>query len=81
MSRKLYDLVGETQSVGPPGPGRRYPAGLRERMVAWAEGERRRGRRWREVADDLGVPGTKLTRWCEESPKLVPVVVRPDVSA
>ncbi len=80
MRGKLDDLLGELRAAGPRGPGRRYPRALRERMVAWANRERRRGRRWQEIATELGVRSATLTRWCGEPPEFVPVVVQAEVS-
>lgn len=81
MKPKLQDLRGELEAAGPRGPGRRYPRELRERITGWADGERRRGRDWHAIADDLGLRRGVLERWCSAPAELVPVVVRHDTSA
>lgn len=41
MKPKLQEVRTALESEGPRGPGRRYSPELRERVTAWADGERR----------------------------------------
>jgi transposase-like protein len=78
MDRELQDLR-RRLSVIPRGRGRRFPAVLRERIVAWTAARRRRGDWWCELARELGVPANTLKRWstprAEEARPLRPVQV------
>jgi len=56
------------------GVGRRYPADVRGRVVAWMASERAGGRSWSALSDELGIPATTLMRW-SSLPRALPVVV------
>ena len=60
------------------GRGRRYPAELRARVVAWARGRRAAGASWEEIKRELGQQFDTVRRWCvdgSETKALVPVRV------
>jgi len=62
MDRELQDLLRRLSAI-PRGRGRRVPAELRERIVAWTAPRRARGAWWRELSRSLGVPAKTLKRW------------------
>lgn len=59
---ELRDLRRRLDAV-PRGRGRRFPAPLRERVVAWVTARRARGVGWRELSRELGVPARTLEHW------------------
>lgn len=83
MSRtRLPEILAALEALGPRARGHRYPAALRDEIVAWVHQERRRGRAWHELSARLGLRPTTLQRWCgppPRSPRARPVVVRPEV--
>jgi transposase-like protein len=80
LDRELRDLRHRLGEI-PRGRGRRVPAALRERIVAWIATRRAHGDEWRELARALGMPAQTLTRWAardvghERSVVLRPVAV------
>lgn len=48
--------------------GQRYPAELRERIVALATAMRANGMGWSGISAKLGLHGETLRRWCGEKP-------------
>ena len=62
MDRELQDLLRRLSAI-PRGRGRRFPAELRERIVAWTAARRARGAWWCELSRALGVPAKTLKRW------------------
>lgn len=54
-------------SVGPRGPGRRYPAELRTEALEIAAARRKTGASTRAVAKELGIPEVTLKRWAESA--------------
>jgi len=46
------------------GRGTRYPAELRERVVAWALSRRRAGASWRSIKAELGQKFDTVRQWC-----------------
>ena len=78
---RLKEILAALAALGPRGRGQRYPAALREGIVAWVHAERRRGRAWPELSARLGLRPTTLQRWCGEPSRPTrarPVVVRPE---
>ena len=67
------------------GRGRRYPAGLRERITVYARSRRDEGEGWATISDELAVPWETLRRWTlgpKPSTAMVPVeVIAPAVVA
>ena len=70
------------------GRGKRYPAGLRGRVVAWARQRRSAGASWEEVKRELGQRGDTIRRWCRmvDAPlprtrALVPVRIVPQYNS
>lgn len=51
------------------GRGRRFPAALRERIIAWTVARRAGGAAWSELARELGVPAGTLKRWLTPRPE------------
>lgn len=75
--RELRELRHHLGAI-PRGRGRRIPAALRERVIAWTTTRRRRGAAWRELARELGVPAGTLTRWLARRPEHTPrMALRP----
>jgi hypothetical protein len=78
MDRELQDLRRRLSAI-PRGRGRRIPAVLRERIMAWTATRRARGDWWCELARPLGIPASTLKRWstphAEEARPLRPVQV------
>lgn len=66
--RQLRDLRRRLDAV-PRGRGRRFPAPLRERVVAWVMAQRARGVGWRELSHELGVPARTLEHWAALRPE------------
>jgi hypothetical protein len=66
--RKLQDLRRRLDTI-PRGRGRRFPAALRERIVAWTAERRARGDEWCELSRELGIPAGTLKRWTTPSPE------------
>jgi hypothetical protein len=62
MDRELQDLLRRLSAI-PRGRGRRVPAELRERIVAWTAACRARGAWWCELSRALGVPAKTLKGW------------------
>lgn len=62
MDRKLQDLRRRLDTI-PRGRGRRFPAALRERIVAWTAERRACGEGWCELSRELGIPAGTLKRW------------------
>jgi hypothetical protein len=58
----------EAHFGGRPGPGDRYPEGLRGLAVEVAAAELARGRRLGEVAEALGVGAATMRRWLGSVP-------------
>jgi hypothetical protein len=73
LDRELRDLRHHLGAI-PRGRGRRIPAALRARVIAWTAARRRRGAGWRELARELGVPAGTLTRWLAPRPAHASVV-------
>jgi hypothetical protein len=46
------------------GRGKRYPAALRARVVAWAVERRRGGASWEAIKRELGQEYDTVRRWC-----------------
>lgn len=46
------------------GRGKRYPAELKGRVVAWAQERRAAGAAWPVIADELGLGLDTVRRWC-----------------
>jgi hypothetical protein len=67
MDRELQDLRRRLAGVS-RGRGRRYPALVRERILAWAAARRPREDWWRELSDELGIPEKTLQRWAASRP-------------
>jgi len=67
LDRELRDLRHHLGAI-PRGRGRRIPAALRARVIAWTAARRRRGAGWHELARELGVPAGTLTRWLAPRP-------------
>jgi hypothetical protein len=67
MDRELRDLRRQLDAI-PRGRGRRFPAPLRERLVAWVTARRVRGDWWCELARELGIPAGTLQRWATPRP-------------
>jgi hypothetical protein len=65
--RELQDLRRRLGTI-PRGRGRRFPADVRERIVAWAAERRVRGDWWCELSRELGVPARTLKRWATPRP-------------
>jgi transposase-like protein len=77
LDRELRDLRHHLGAI-PRGRGRRFPAALRERVIAWTAARRTRGAGWRELARELGVPAGTLQRWLTPRPERAPpVALRP----
>jgi transposase len=80
--RELQDLRRRLGTL-PRGSGRRFPAALRERIIAWTVERRARGAWWCELSRELGVPAQTLKRWATRRPdralSLRPVDVIDDV--
>jgi len=60
------------------GRGKRYPAELRSRVVAWARKQHAAGTSWEEIKRELGQQFDTVRRWCVdagETKALVPVRV------
>lgn len=75
--RELRDLRHHVGAI-PRGRGRRFPAALRERLIAWAVARRARGAGWSELARELGVPAVTLQRWLTPRPeRMRQVTLRP----
>lgn len=73
LDRELRELRHQLGAI-PRGRGRRIPAALRARVIAWTAPHRARGARWRELARALGVPAGTLTRWLASPPERAPAV-------
>ena len=73
LDRELRDLRHHLGAI-PRGRGRRIPAALRARVIAWTAARRRRGAGWHELARELGVPAGTLTRWLAPRPEHAPLV-------
>ena len=68
------------------GRGKRYPAELRTRVVAWAVRQRAGGASWEEIKRELGQEFDTVRRWCVGSKApmsraLVAVRVMPEPAA
>lgn len=63
MTRESVLLKREI-SRGERGRGKRYPAELRGRVAAWAQGRREAGASWVDVAQELGLGLDTVRRWC-----------------
>ena len=75
--RELRDLRHHLGAI-PRGRGRRFPAALRERILAWTVARRARGAGWSELARALGVPAATLQRWLTPRPeRAAAVALRP----
>jgi hypothetical protein len=66
-----------------PGQGRRYGAGVRDRISRVAKQMREEGSSWRDVGEALGMPVGTVQRICGErettAPGFVPVEITPDL--
>lgn len=60
--RELRELRHHLSGI-PRGRGRRFPAALRQRIVAWLVLRRAQGAECRELALELGMSTTTLQRW------------------
>ena len=65
------------------GRGKRYPAELRARVVAWAARRRETGASWEAIKRELGQQFDTVRRWCVDSAAtksraIVPVRVVPE---
>jgi hypothetical protein len=58
--RRLRRALGEHE----PARGKRYPIGLKTRLIAFAQKERSGGRSWAKIAVELGLPLETVRRWC-----------------
>jgi len=47
------------------GRGKRYPAELQGRVVAWAKGRRAAGASWQQIKRELGQKFDTVRRWCQ----------------
>lgn len=63
MTREAVLLKREL-SRGERGRGKRYPAELRGRVVAWAQRRRQAGAGWVDIAEELGLGLDTVRRWC-----------------
>jgi predicted NBD/HSP70 family sugar kinase len=63
MTRESVLLKREL-SRGERGRGKRYPAELRGRVAAWAQGRKQAGASWVDMAQELGVGLDTVRRWC-----------------
>ena len=65
--------------LGRRGPTSRVPVAVREKVLRYAEIERRRGTSWRRIAATVGLSGTAVQRWAVATPRarsrLAPVTV------
>jgi transposase-like protein len=66
--RELRDLRHRLAAV-PRGRGRRFPAALRDRILAWTSERRARGDEWRELSRALDIPAQTLQRWATPRPE------------
>jgi hypothetical protein len=68
--------------LGRRGRTTRIPEDVREKVLAYAEEQRRHGVTWQEIAKVVGLSATVLTRWRSgrrpATGKVVPVSVRDD---
>ncbi len=62
-----------------PGKSRRYPAELREQLVAAAKQLRNEGLSFQKMAKTIGVAPVTLQRWCTKSERKVATFVPVDV--
>ncbi len=71
--------------LGRRGPTSRVPVAVREKVLWYAERERRRGTSWRRIAATVGLSSTALQRWAAARPparrRLAPVTVTEPASA
>ena len=77
LDRELRDLRHHLGAI-PRGRGRRIPAALRARVIAWAAARRTHGAGWRALARELGVSAGTLKHWL--APRVEPthaVALRP----
>jgi len=72
--RELRELRRQLGAI-PRGRGRRIPAALRARVIAWTAPRRARGAEWRALARALGVHAETLTHWLASSPAPAPAPV------
>ena len=63
MTRESVLLKREL-SRGERGRGKRYSTELRGRVAAWAQGRRRAGAGWVDIAQELGLGLDTVRRWC-----------------
>ena len=65
--------------LGRRGPTSRVPVAVREKVLRYAELERRRGTSWRRIAATVGLSSTAVQRWAVATPRarrrLAPVTV------
>ena len=71
--RELRELRHQLGAI-PRGRGRRIPAALRARIIAWTAPRRARGAEWRALARALGVHAETLTHWLAAAPAPAPAV-------
>jgi len=75
MARELRDLQRALARVRRRAGPRRYPAELRDQVVAWAAKRRGMGDWWCDVSRALGILADRLARWA--TPKASALVVLP----
>jgi hypothetical protein len=77
MDKEAVKLRRELSRVE-TGRGKRYPAELRQRVVAWAQRRHGQGASWETIKAELGQKFDTVRRWClaeGSSRALVPVRV------
>lgn len=83
MEPRLSEVRRAIAALGKRGRTTALPARVREQVLAYAQGERCRGRSWRAIAQAVGVSASALQRWSQAKPKrgsagVVPVRVVAD---
>lgn len=63
LEKRLEQVVEDIDAIVERGPGRRYPAHVRERVVAVGRSLRDQGWSWVDLADAFGVTDATLKRW------------------
>lgn len=63
MDREARYLKRRVARLSTRGPGKRFPAVLRERIAAWVRTRRTRGDWWSELSREVGIPTVTLKRW------------------
>lgn len=63
LEKRLEQVAEEIEAIAERGPGRRYPAHLRERVTAVGRALREQGWSWADLAEAFGVTDATLKRW------------------